>query len=158
TYPKLDHYQVYEINTFNNRFVILLMPTEWRYEFLEAFIHVLGKEEVLFSDFEFYQGRKDYASIGGCYYSTRLAIMEKLEEMKMQAGAIVFRESYPGYIPTGVWLVRECVREALRKIPAIFFDMNSALSYISSRLWLPISRYKQQSILLGQNLLSEFVR
>jgi len=156
SYPVVDSYLVFEVNVFNNAFYILLTPTPWQYEFLEAFIGVLGNEKVLFSSWESYKGRKEYAEIGGCYYSTRLAVMEKLEEMKMQAGAIVFRESYPGYIPTGVWLVRESVRESLRNNPMVFHDMNSALNNISKKLWLPFSAYRQQSVLLKQSQLTRF--
>lgn len=157
SYPVIDSYQVYEVDTFNNYFAILLTPTSWQYEFLEAFIHVMGREEVLFSSWESFQGRKEYAEIGGCYYSTRLAIMEKLEEMKGQAGAIVFRESYEGYIPTGVWLVRESVRESLKSNPNVFSDMKSALVYISSKLRLPFSRYRRESSLLKQTSLNRFM-
>lgn len=157
-YPQIDNYQVYEFDAFNNRFVILFMPTYWQYEFLEAFIRVLGNEQVLFSDWEPFQGRKEYASIGGCYYSCKISVLQKLEETKKQAGVIVFRESYPGYIPTGVWLVRESVRKSLRNNPLIFSDMQSALNYISGKLWLPFSRYRQQSVLMKQGLLTGFFR
>lgn len=158
TYPAIDSYQVYEVKTFNNYFAILFLPTSWQYEFLEAFVHVLGREEVLFSDSENFKGRKDYAAIGGCYYSTKLAVAEKLEEIKRQAGVLVFRESYPGYIPTGVWLVRESVRESLRKYPLVFHDLQSALKYISSKLWLPFSRYTKESVLLKQTQIMKFIK
>ncbi|MBI2543383.1 MAG: hypothetical protein HYW24_04315 [Candidatus Aenigmarchaeota archaeon] len=157
TYPAIDSHQVFEVKTFNNYFAILLMPTNWQYEFLEAFIGVMGNEKVLFSDWESFKGRKEYAGMGGCYYSTRLAIMEKLEDMKVQAGALVFRESYPGYMPTGVWLVRESVREALRNKPSVFSDVRSALNYISGKLRLPFSRYREKSVLLRQSLLTQFL-
>lgn len=158
TYPVIDSYQVFEVNVFNNAFFILLTPNYWQYEFLEAFIKVLSNEKVLFSSWESFQGRKEYSEIGGCYYSTRLAVLEKLEEMRRQAGVIVFRESYPGYIPTGVWLVRESVRESLRSNPIVFSDMNSALNYISGKLWLPFSRYKEKSVLLKQTSLRGFFK
>lgn len=158
SYPVVDAYYVFEVNVFNNAFYILLTPAHWQYEFLEAFIGVLGNEKVLFSSWEPFQGRKEYAEIGGCYYSTRLAVMEKLEEMKKQAGVIVFRESYPGYIPTGVWLVRESVRESLRNSPVIFPDIDATLNYISNKLWLPLSRYKMQSVLLRQDTLVKFLK
>ena len=156
TYPKVDSYKVYEFKAYNNFFAILLLPTGWQYEFLEAFIRVMGSEEVMFSDWEPFQGRKEYASIGGCYYSTKLAIAEKLEEMKKQAGVIVFRESYPGYTPLGVWLVRECARAALESAPKEFGDLSSSVKYISSRLWLPEWKYRKQSVLMKQKMLLEF--
>lgn len=155
-YPKIDSYRVYEFKSYNNFFAILLLPTGWQYEFLEAFIRVMGSEEVMFSDWEPFRGRKEYASIGGCYYSTKLAVAEKLEEMKKQAGAIVFRESYPGYTPLGVWLVRECARAALSSVPKEFSDLSSSMKYVSSRLWLPEWKYRKQSVLMKQKMLLEF--
>ncbi|MBI1978504.1 MAG: hypothetical protein HYS62_00390 [Candidatus Aenigmarchaeota archaeon] len=157
-YPLIENYQVYEYTRMNNTFFILLMPTYWQYEFLEAFIRVLGNEEVLFSDWEPNTGKKEYASIGGCFYSTRLGILEFLDKHKTQAGALVFRESYPNYTPLGVWLVRECTRSAMSKRPKEFDDMRSALNYISGKLWLPFSRYKNQSVLLKQSLLTSFFK
>ncbi len=154
----IDHYQVFEYTRMNNTFFILLMPTYWQYEFLEAFIRVLGNEEVIFSDWEPNTGKKEYATIGGCFYSTRLGILEHLERMKLQAGALVFRESYPNYTPLGVWLVRESTRSAMSKRPKEFYDMKSALDYISGKLWLPFSRYKKQSVLLKQTHLSGFFK
>ncbi len=156
TYSTIDCYQVYEFAALNNYFAILLVPTQWQYEFLEVFIRVLGNETLIFSDFETYRGRKDYAGMGGCYYATRLAIAEKLSKMKKQAGAIVFRESYPGYVPLGVWLVRESSRNALKEEPKGFHDMGSALNYIAGRLQLPFWRYKKQSVLLKQSTLTKF--
>ncbi len=155
-FEKIGSYQVYEFSAYSNYFAILLTPASWQYEFLEAFIRVLGSEEVIFSDWEPFAGRKEYASIGGCYYSTKLAVAEKLNEMNRQAGAIVFRESYPGYTPLGVWLVRECARTALDSAPREFDDLNSSLSYISSKLQLPMSRYRKQSMLLKQKVLLDF--
>ncbi len=154
----IDNYQVYEHTTLQNRFVILLMPTEWQYEFLEAFIHVHGNEELLFSDHEQYSGRKEYAQIGGCYYSTRLAIAEKLQAMKKQAGALVFRESYKGYVPLGVWLVRESSRQALQKKAKEFDDKESAMRYIETRLQLPFFRYRKQSVMMRQRSLMNFIK
>ena len=152
-YETVGDYSVYECNKLNNRFLILLTPTEWQYEFLEAFVHVFGSEEMLFVDYEGREGRKTYAGMGGCYYSARLAVAEKLKKMKKQAGALVFRESYHGYVPLGVWLIREHVREAMRSQPRNFSDFDSALGYIYSKLLLHPSRYVRQSTLLRQQIL-----
>ena len=55
-------------------------------------------------DNEDYYGRKTYPDIGGCYYSTRLAVAEKYMEMKRGGGAITWREIYPGFnLPVGAW-------------------------------------------------------
>lgn len=156
SYPLIDTYQLYEYKAMDTYFAILLMPTHWQYEMIEAFIRVLGNEEVIFSDYETYGGKKDYASIGGCYYSGKLAVAEKLREMRKQAGAIVFRESHPGYIPLGVWLVRQCMRAALNSKPLEFSDMTAAMNCISARLHLPLSRFRKASTLIKQSSLRQF--
>ncbi|MBI3190471.1 hypothetical protein HYZ41_02085 [archaeon] len=151
--PTINSYQVYECNKLNSRFLVMMMPTEWQYEFLEAFAHVFGSEEMLFVDWEGFEGRKTYAGMGGCYYSARLAVAEKLKKMNKQAGALVFRESYHGYVPLGVWLVREHVRAAMNSQPKNFADFDSALSYIYSKLLLHPSNYVKQSVLLKKSIL-----
>lgn len=158
SHPQIDCYQVYEFYAFNNYFAIMLTPTQWQYEFLEAFIGVLGSEELIFTDWEPYHGRSDYAGMGGCYYSTRLAIAEKLDSIKRQAGAIVFRESYRGYIPLGVWLTRESAREAMKSKPREFDTKESAIQYISEKLRLPFLRYRKNSVLLKQSNLFNYVK
>ena len=143
-----DGYAVYEFTAMQNYFAILLTPTPWQYEWMEAFIHVLGKEEVIFSDWEGFRGKKEYSSVGGCFYAVRLAVAEKLKKERKQAGAIVFREAYPGYVPLGVWLCREETRQALAQIPKTFDNLRSALGYVGSKLQLPLSRFIETSTLL----------
>ena len=155
-YPVLDRYLVYEFAALENYFVILLMPTQWQYEFLEVFLGVMGQQEMIFTDWEPFGGRTKYAGMGGCYYSVRLAVAEKLEEMKKQAGAIVFRESYPSYTPLGVWLCRESARRSLRAQAKEFNDMNSALSYIANKVQMPFWKYRKSSVLMKQSRLSNF--
>ncbi len=152
--PVIDGYYVYECYAMNNRFMVLLFPSEWQYEFLEAFIHVFNNEEMLFADWEPYEGRKTYAGMGGCYYSARLSAAEKLRELRKQAGVLVFRESYRGYVPLGVWLVREHVRAAMKNKPRQFTDMNSAMSYIYARLVLRPERYTKESRILKESTIN----
>ena len=146
----IDSYEVYEFEALNNYFAILFMPTPWQYEFIEAFIHVLGSEEVIFSDWEGFHERKTYAKIGGCYYAVRFACSEKLKFRRKQAGAIVFREAYNGYIPLGVFTCRETARHALTQKPKEFYDLKSALNYITTRLRLPMQKFHKQSALLKE--------
>lgn len=143
-----DGYEVYEFDALHNHFAILLTPTPWQYEWMEAFIHVMENEEAVFSDHERFHGKKEYSSVGGCFYSVRFAVAEKLQEQKKQAGAIVFREAYPGYVPLGVWLCREEARQALRQTPARFDSLPAALHQVASRLRLPLSHFMQTSTLL----------
>ena len=146
----LETYEVYEFETLRNKFVILFTPTPWQYEFMEAFIHVVGNEEVIFSDWEPFQGRTTYSEVGGCYYAVRFASAEKLSFRKKQAGVIVFRESYQGYIPLGVFTCRETARHALAQKPLEFSDMKSALAHISTRVKLPLKRFMESGSLLAE--------
>ncbi|MCX6815253.1 MAG: hypothetical protein NT120_00175 [Candidatus Aenigmarchaeota archaeon] len=147
-YHVIDSFQVYEYEAMHNRFVVLFMPTVWQYEFLEAFIKVFGNEQMLYADWEGHNGRKTYAGMGGCYYSARLAAAEKLRSIKKQAGVLVFRESYRGYVPLGVWLIREHVRAAMKAQPKIFSDYQSAMNYVRTKIDLPYHRYVSSSKML----------
>ncbi len=151
-YDILDTYRVYEFSSLNNYYAILLLPMEWQYEWIEAFLHVLGREELIFADHELNGGKKEYSSVGGCYYTCKMAVLEALAKEKKQAGAIVLREAYNGYVPLGVFNVRENVRSAMNEIPREFEDMKSALNYIESKLELSMDKFKETSKLL-QDLL-----
>ncbi|MDM7934166.1 MAG: hypothetical protein QUS08_02095 [Methanothrix sp.] len=48
----LDRFQVREAFSLNNYYAVLLLPTTWQYEWTEAFLHILGREEMVFSDHE----------------------------------------------------------------------------------------------------------
>ena len=148
--PLINEYRVYEFKAFNNYFAVLLTPTIWQYEWMEAFIRVMGNEVAIFADHEQNTGKKEYSSVGGCFYSVRLAVAEKLKEEKRQSGAIVFREAYPGYVPLGVWLCRELTRNALKTKELKFDDINLALNYINSNLMLGVERFKKESVLLHE--------
>jgi len=148
----IENYEVFEFSSLNNYYAILLLPTAWQYEWMEAFLHVLGNEEVIFSDYETNRGKKEYSTVGGCYYSCKFAIAEALARARRQAGAIVFREAYNGYVPLGVFNVRENVRHAMKQRPSEFQSLRQALAYISSKLKLPLSRFVEKSTLLREAL------
>lgn len=153
-YEILDVHRVYEFKSLNNYYAVLLMPTEWQYEWMEAFLRVMGNEELIFSDSESNTGKKGYSTVGGCYYTCKMAILEALAQEKVQAGAIVLREAYNGYVPLGVFNVRENVRNAMNQPPREFEDMKTALNYISLKLRLPMKRFVEQSSLLKELLQS----
>ena len=49
-------------------------------------------------------GRRDYPAIGGCYYASRLAVLEALRSIRRLAAVITWREIYEGFdLPVGVW-------------------------------------------------------
>jgi hypothetical protein len=151
----------------DNRWNILLMPTTWKYELIEAWYpnttwNPMGQGIEIISSHEFYEGRKDYAEIGGCYYAARLAVNELLSAERRQAGAVIFREAHPGYVmPVGVWNVRENVRAALKTVPSRFESMNQALQHISSRMDIPMETWIRSSgimtDMLTQRRLDDYV-
>lgn len=157
-YPWLNECRVYYTKSLDNLWVILMYPGEWQYELIEAWYpnttwNPTGKKIVMFGDHEYYEGRKSYASIGGCYYSARLAVAEKFRREKRQGGAVVLREIHPGYImPVGVWNVRENVRKALRGEAKKFDDFRDALLFASSLLHIPMKRWIETSNLIKNKM------
>lgn len=151
-YNPIDIWRVHEFSSFNNHYAIILMPTGWQYEWMEAFLRILGKEEMIFADNEGHQGKQGYSSVGGCYYSCKMAVLEGLARERKQAGAIILREAYRGYVPLGVFNVRENVRNAMLQPPIEFEDMKMALNYCSQKLTLSVSRFIEESTLLRKML------
>jgi hypothetical protein len=150
--PVIETCRVYESGTLNNRYAVLLLPTAWQYEWMEAFLHVLGSEELVFADHETVKGKTGYSTVGGCYYSCKMAVLEALAREGRQAGAIVFREAYQGYVPMGVFNVRENVRNAMGNQPLEFGEMKDALAHISTRMKLPLQRFVEESTLLRNQM------
>jgi len=154
-YDPIDCCQVRESAGLNNYYAVILLPTTWQYEWMEAFLHIMGNEELMFSDFEGNGGKRGYSRVGGCYYSCKMAVLEALAREKKQAGAIILREAYRGYVPLGVFNVRENVRNAMQKKPLEFESLKAALGYVSTRLELPVKQFIRQSDLLREELKSQ---
>jgi hypothetical protein len=144
----IDTIRVHQFSSLHNHYVVILLPTPWQYEWMEAFLHIAGTEELIFSDFEWNKGKKEYSRVGGCFYSCKMAVLEALSREQRQAGAIVLREARRGYIPMGVFNVRENVRNALLQPPEYFEDLPAALSAVSSGFQLPVSRFNDESTVL----------
>jgi hypothetical protein len=154
-YPEAGEHMVYESQHIDNKFIVLIIPGKWSYEFIEMFHpgsvwNIAGGEGVAIgSDYEDAEGRTTYARIGGCYYAARLAVAEHLKRVKRQAAVLVLREAGPGYLlPAGVWLVRENVRKALASKPVCFGTLEAALTYAAKRLRTPWRMVLRESRLL----------
>lgn len=150
--PVIDTWKLHEFSSLHNRYAVLLMPTGWQYEWTEAFLHILGNEELVFSDHEGFRGKTGYSPLGGCYYSCKMAVLEALAQQHRQAGAIILREALPGYVPMGVFNVRENVRSAMREPATEFEDIRSALTYLSGRFTLPVQRFITETTLLRESI------
>lgn len=147
----IDTWRVHEFSSLNNRYAVILMPTAWQYEWTEAFVRVLGNEEVVFSDYELHKPKRTYSHLGGCFYSCKMAVLEALAEQQKQAGAIILREASSGYVPLGVFNVRENVRNAMKQ-PALEFEDHQAMrSYLSGTFTLPLERFEKAGVIL-QNI------
>ena len=158
TFPEISEYRVYESRYLDNIFEVLMIPSAWSYEALEAWYpgtvwNPHGRNIVMYSDWEDYDGRTTYAEIGGCYYAARLAVCELLLKERRQATVVVLREARRGYImPVGVWQVRENVRNAMRQKPFTFNTLDSALKYIAGVFQIPLQRWITRSVLLKDAL------
>ena len=150
--PIIDTYRVYENEALNNYYAIILTPTEWQYEWSEGFYKVENNEELVFSDYETNEDKKEYSTVGGCYYTSKMVVLDALNKMKLQSGLIVLREAYTGYVPMGVFNVRENMREAMEKPYKEFEDLKSALVYVGKNFKIPLSRYIKTGTLLNEML------
>lgn len=167
-YPVINEYRLYEYEYLDNRWFILMLPREWCYELIEAWYPKTlwnpdSSDVQIFSSYEFYDGRKKYAEIGGCYYAARLATNELLNRERRQAGVVILREAHPGYImPVGVWNVRESVRNALKTKPMEFSSLDQAFDYISKKLDIPMKKWIETSAVLKdtvrQKRLIDFIK
>ena len=151
-YPVLDTWRVHEFSSLHNNYAVILLPTGWQYEWSEAFLHVLGNEELVFSDYEGTRKKTEYSPLGGCYYSCKMAVLEALAQERKQAGAIILREALRGYVPLGVFNVRENVRSAMRQPAQEFEDIRSAISSIAGNFTLPMKRFIEEGTLLKNTL------
>ena len=158
TYPFINEVRAYYLNQFDNRWIILMTPSEWQYELIEAWYPNTTWNQYetgisIFNSYEFYEGRTTYAEIGGCYYAARLAVNELLNKERRQAGVVILREAHPGYImPIGVWNVRESVRSALYHPCRKFDTLNESLVYVSEIMDIPVQRWIRNSAVLKNQL------
>ncbi len=117
----------------------------------------------VYSDYELASGRKTYpTNLAGAYHAARLPVLEYLTGERRQAGALVFMEVDPEWIPLGVWRFREIARKAFRKPSAEAEDLNHALRLVASKLSIPIQKWLAASKLiphfLHQTRLEDFFR
>ncbi len=159
------HYAEYN----GNRFWVLLLPSTWKFELVEIAHPIaewkrFGRRYYITKDYEDFTSRRSYVEeTAGGYYASRLGVLEHLKKLEMQAAALVVREILPNYwAPLGVWLVRETVREAMRRPPVIFSSLENAVGFVESQMKANVSlravstllkkvTEKQTSILMWRN-------
>ena len=141
--PLINEITLFKNSYLGNRFWIVLLPNYWEFEMIEKW-----EKYNWISDYEPYEGRKDYAkNVTGGYYAARLAVCEYLAQIKRQASVIVIR-IINNYSSLGVWVIRETVRGGLNKKP-IKFDSLEELSHhipkIKSKIILNIKSQRKVS-------------
>jgi len=135
-YRTIEGYTFYFGGHLGNYYIILFFPDIFSYELFEM---VFPKTTwnpsspliQIMTDYEAYEGRKNYAEeTAGGYYAARLPILQHLEKEKKQASALVLRFVLPEYgVPLGVWVCRNSVRKALSSQPIYFETKEDMLKY-----------------------------
>ncbi len=140
-YDVVDSTRVHYAEYNGNRFWVLLFPSSWKFELIEIAHPIakwegFGKKYYITKDYEDFTSRKSYVEeTAGGYYASRLGVLEHLKKLEIQAAALVVREILPDYwAPLGVWLVRETVREAMRRPPVIFSSLENAVRFVESQM------------------------
>jgi hypothetical protein len=162
-FPEIDNFQIFESTYLDNHFKILLFPGKFMYEMNEVWapntlwnIALNGNNRNLkpqiMTDFEFYRGRKNYASnITGAYYAARKSICEYLYNIKRQARVLIFREVSGGYVvPLGVWVIRETCRNAMYTTEPITLDnFSDAITKMAEGFMVDFKYWKKSSKLIN---------
>ncbi len=158
SYPTIDEYRVYSFSVYDNQYVAILLPEPWRFEWIEAWFpnttwNQYTNEPYMIGDYEEYFGRTTYAKVGGCYYSTRLAVSEALDRERRQAAAILLRETYPGYLmPLGVWNVRESIRMMMKEPYNSYDTFRGALHAALGKFRISREKWTDSSVLISREL------
>jgi len=174
-YPEINDYRIFEGMYLDNHFKILLFPGKFAFDMNEVWApntlwntSLTGDNRHLtpqiMNDYEFYSGRKTYASnITGAYYAARKSVCEYLFKIGRQARVLIFREVSGGYlIPLGVWVIRETVKNALETSPPLIFDnFNDSLNKMGEGLMVDLKQWKKSSKMIdfikNQRTIDDFV-
>ncbi|MFX0026798.1 MAG: hypothetical protein ACFE8M_10305 [Candidatus Hermodarchaeota archaeon] len=162
-FPEIDDFRIFEATYLDNHFKILLFPGKFMYEMNEVWApntlwnvslngNTRNLKPQIMTDFEFYRGRKNYASnITGAYYAARKSICEYLYDIKRQARVLIFREVSGGYVvPLGVWVIRETCRNAMYTSESIILDnFNDAIIKMAEGFMVDYKYWKKNSKLIN---------
>ncbi|MEM2207333.1 MAG: Nre family DNA repair protein [Sulfolobales archaeon] len=153
--PTINEFRLYCLSSSGNLFIAILLPTRWMFEWIEAWFpgstwNLFGGDVVLEGDWEVTSRRREYPSIGGCYYASRLAVVEYLNRLGRQAGAVLYREIYPSFnVPVGVWFVREMVRALFSSQYKSYKTLSELLEDIRGLTRVPVENIVARSRILS---------
>jgi len=128
---KHSDYLAYFGGHLGNYYLILMFPDAWSYELFETYIGKSSSNGMFGTDYENYNGRKQYAyNTAGGYYAARIAVLEKLNSIKRQSSVLCLRFITDEYwAPLGVWVCRESVRKSVNNKPVEFSSKELMLKY-----------------------------
>ena len=156
-YQEISEVLLFSGNYLGNYYEVFFIPGCWNFEVIEIssqgyFGQGMKKEPAVWQDYEFFSGRKQYASsVTGGYYAARLPITEYLDKIKRQATVLVFREVSDEYwAPCGVGILRELMRGILKKMPERFSSFEEAKKSSKKRFSLPLDTWTKRSVLLRE--------
>jgi hypothetical protein len=162
-YQPIGDFLLFSGERLGNRFEVLFAPGSFTYELIEIWLPRSvwsGKEAWIGSDREGPGPKKGYSSLAGGYYAARLALLERLADMRRQACVLAVREITEEYwAPLGVWVVREAARAALAGEPKRFETLEAALANMATRIRTPAREWRAHSELArgaGQTTLARF--
>jgi hypothetical protein len=149
----VDKTEVWYNEYLGNRFWILLAPGNWEFELVEfkapgsVWNPDPDRGMWIAADREGYDGRTGYVEeTAGAYYAARLGVLEQLAERGRQASVLVLRHVTPDYWgPTGVWQVRETVRNAFDGTSGEAESFGSALRQLAPKLPVSLARLRRKS-------------
>ena len=149
-----------------NKFWIVLTPGNWEFELVECkapgsvWNPDPDRGMWIAADREGYEGRSSYVEeTAGAYYAARLGVLEHLDERDRQASVLVCRHVTPDYWgPTGVWQVRESVRNAFTGESGTAQSFGAALGELAPKLPVSLARLRRKSSMAAgvQSQLAEF--
>ncbi|MEA3430258.1 MAG: hypothetical protein U9R08_03220, partial [Nanoarchaeota archaeon] len=164
------NYTAYFGSYLGNYYVIMFFPEVWGYELFESYMPEASwnaSYDLQFTtDYEPHTGRKTYAeNCAGGYYTVRLAILEKLKQMKKQGSVLALRFITGEYaVPLGVWVTREAGRKTLSGKGLEFGSKELMLKYcwalVKKKFGFDINNILKHSIMIKnmkeQSKLSSF--
>ncbi len=150
------NYEAYFDGYLGNYFLLLFFPGVWSYELFEIFAGSGTQQGQYTTDHEDHFGRKQYADeTAGGYYAVRLAVLEKLREMKRKGSVLALRFITDEYWASlGVWVVRSASRKAAQNRQMQFSSRDEALQYAISfakrRFNIDLGLILRQSVLINE--------
>lgn len=165
-FNEINQYEIYEGEYLSNRFLIILLPGDIEFEWIEIW-HPLSiwtkyaEKPVISKVEEDALGR--VSTLDGGFSAARLAVLEHLFNTKRKASIVILREILSSYYaPVGNWHIRETVRNSL--IKGYKFktnDIKEINKYASNWLKADPNYVLKESYLLEYSLkkrkLSEFI-